>query len=400
MADLFLQTELKIDYTNVPNSFIDNEMCDANGDFVKIYLYLLRCSSSLPQDFSISLIADKFNLTENDVSRALRYWEKKNLLKLTVENGNIIGISIMQPSKSSVYKKDESKNTSYSYYKPTSFSPSAREIAVSDGKSAEAPVVIRPGTAAVMNAYNAASAMKQDLSADEEYIAQEDSRLKEILILAETYLKKQLTSDDVTTIYYFYDTLHFSTDLIEFLIEHCVANDKRNMKYIEKVALSWAEKGIKTVAEAKKEISTSPNKDYFTILKAFGIRDRYPVDNEIEFMDKWLHVYHFDMEIIMEACARTMKKGNQAAPFIYADKILANWYKNGVITTKDIIEQDAIHNKNLSVKSSGNSGKQSFASSKTSRIQPITKPAGNNSFNNFEQRSTDYDALEEQLSRL
>ena len=82
MANLMLQTEQKITYTNVPNSFIDNEMCEANGDFVKVYLYLLRCTLGLPEDFSIPFIADKFNLTENDVIRALRFWEKKELIHL------------------------------------------------------------------------------------------------------------------------------------------------------------------------------------------------------------------------------------------------------------------------------------------------------------------------------
>ena len=126
-------------------------------------------------------------------------------------------------------------------------------------------------------------------------------------------------------------------------------------------------------------------------MKAFGIRDRYPVDNEIEYMNKWLHTYHFDLEIVLEACARTMKKGNQAAPFTYADKIITNWYKNGVVSRQDIATLDALHNQSKAAASQ--------TPPSTSKVSNVNKVSGN-SFNNFNQRSTDYDALEEQLSRL
>ena len=45
MGNLFLQTRQKTDFTMLPNNFIDNEMSEANGDFVKVYIYLLRCSA-------------------------------------------------------------------------------------------------------------------------------------------------------------------------------------------------------------------------------------------------------------------------------------------------------------------------------------------------------------------
>ena len=69
----------------VSNHFIDTYMPEANGEFVKVYLYLLRClstSAAKAPEVSISSIADRFNHTEKDVKRALKYWEKLNLLQL------------------------------------------------------------------------------------------------------------------------------------------------------------------------------------------------------------------------------------------------------------------------------------------------------------------------------
>lgn len=418
MGELLLQTEQKTSYTNVPNSFIDTEMCEANGDFVKIYLYLLRCTLNLPEEFSVSFMADKFNLTENDVVRALRYWEKKELIHLSTNNSKIIGITILETDKASHFNNTEPQEQTYSYYRPASFNPVNREIASaadtrsktsghisqnhivgsttasSKHKTEEPAVVVRPSTAAAMNAYHAASTMKTPENVPTEHNEEENASLREIMILAEAYLKKPLTSDEAMTIYYFYDTLHFSIDLIEYLIEYCVSNDKRNMKYIEKVALAWAEKGIKTVAAAKEEIASSPNKDYYTILKGFGIRDRHPVENEIEYMNKWSNAYGFDVDIILEACARTMKKGNQSAPFVYADKILSNWYKSGVISLKDIQRLDIDYNNKRSNSSPANDA------SSAAKTSAIGKVSGKNSFNNFEQRTTDYNAIEEQLSNI
>ena len=70
--------------------------------------------------------------------------------------------------------------------------------------------------------------------------------LKELLFVAEQYLGKTLSTTDMKTITYFYDELGMSTDLIEYLIEYCVENGHKSMHYIQKVALSWADRKIRT----------------------------------------------------------------------------------------------------------------------------------------------------------
>ena len=42
MADITLRSSNPVSATSVSNTFIDEYMSDANGEFVKIYLYLLR----------------------------------------------------------------------------------------------------------------------------------------------------------------------------------------------------------------------------------------------------------------------------------------------------------------------------------------------------------------------
>ena len=69
--------------TVIPNTFFDEYLPRANGEFLKIYLYLLRWLSHPDHALSLSGIADIFFMTENDVTRALKYWEGEKILSLT-----------------------------------------------------------------------------------------------------------------------------------------------------------------------------------------------------------------------------------------------------------------------------------------------------------------------------
>ena len=104
---------------------------------------------------------------------------------------------------------------------------------------------------------------------------------------------------------FFYDDLHFSADLLEYLVEYCVSKGSTSIHYLKKVGLAWQESGIRDVASAKQETTTF-NKHYYTILKAFGIRNRAPVEKEAEMMDRWLNTYGFTIDLITEACQRTI----------------------------------------------------------------------------------------------
>ena len=66
-----------ITVTAVADEFIDQYMAAANGEYVKVYLYLLRHQS---EPVSVDAIADALNHTESDVRRALAYWEKAGVL--------------------------------------------------------------------------------------------------------------------------------------------------------------------------------------------------------------------------------------------------------------------------------------------------------------------------------
>ena len=98
MIPLNIKLEDSKGITLLSNTFIDQYMRDANDAQIKIYLYLLRMvSANLPTD--ISEIADKFNHTEKDVIRSLKYWDNLGLISLSYDdNNNIAGVTFKNAS--------------------------------------------------------------------------------------------------------------------------------------------------------------------------------------------------------------------------------------------------------------------------------------------------------------
>ena len=58
MKTLVLKNNFQMNMTMLPNSFVDHYMANANGEFVKVYLFLLRHVEDAASSLSISMIAD------------------------------------------------------------------------------------------------------------------------------------------------------------------------------------------------------------------------------------------------------------------------------------------------------------------------------------------------------
>lgn len=352
MNVLTLHNYFQSEITLVENTFIDQYMAKANGEYVKVYLLLLRHLNHSGSSLSISQMADRLENTEGDIIRALKYWEKSGLLTLDYnQEQQIIGID-------------------FGSGKTSSDSSLAHDI----------PAAVNPETSRITPV---PAATASSLPAAEKKSTLNRKELKQILFVAEQYLGKTLSRTDVDTITYFYDTLQFSADLIEYLIEYCVENGHKSMHYIQKVALAWSDEHITTVQQARSS-SALYNRNCYSVLNAFGIKGRGPAASELEYIRKWYDAESFDHEIILEACSRTVLAIHQPS-FEYADKILQNWKQNHVHTLKDIRSQDT-----------------AFEQAKAAAKKPAPKTSvkqtvSPSKFRNFEERSYDMDELTKEL---
>lgn len=82
-------------YTIISSVFIDRYLPGANGEFVKVYLTLVRLMEDQRQEVTVAALADRLEHTETDVVRALTYWERQGLLTLYQENDRITAIELL-----------------------------------------------------------------------------------------------------------------------------------------------------------------------------------------------------------------------------------------------------------------------------------------------------------------
>ena len=112
---------------------------------------------------------------------------------------------------------------------------------------------------------------------------------------------------------------------------------KKDFKYIEKVAVNWAEEGITTPKQAQK-FSTRYDRSVYSIMNSLG-RSTSPTAKELEFINRWTRDYGFSTDIILEACERSSLATDKHR-FEYAEGILNSWRQANVRHKADIQQMD------------------------------------------------------------
>lgn len=275
----------QIDYIPVSTDFIDKKMLNANGAYVKVYLYALSLAyKGISED--TSEIAKKLNLLESDVVNAFEYFEKEEILTI---------------------------NNNYIYFNGQAEKNGAEKRSV-----------------------------KKKAPENVSKLMMENKALADLCELSQGILGKTLNNNDLETIYWFYDELGFSPEVIIMLLEYCVSKDKRSMKYIEKVAISWHENGITTINQIENYIQSEKEKNsyFYSLRKLFGITDRNLSKTEEMYLKSWKNEYGMGEEMVALAYEYCILSTNKLS-FPYINSIIKDWHEKGI---KTIEEAEKDHN--------------------------------------------------------
>ena len=290
---VMLKFSCNIDYIPVSVDFIENYMPEANGAYVKVYLLALSLAV-YGYEMSASSIASQLNLLESDVINAFDYWNKKGALKYDKDSGNI------------------------------SFSAKEENINVSIPIKQAEPIQNTESSPIKKSIDQVSNAMTQN------------KELADLCLLAQEILGKTLTNSEIETLYYFYDELQLSPEVITILLEYCVSNGKKNMNYIEKVAISWNKNGIFTIDAADKFITAEKEKNGYAykIRKLFGIENRNLSKTEETYLKMWHDKFLMDedmVELAYEYCIMQTTK----LSFPYINSILKRWHELNIHNVAD-----------------------------------------------------------------
>ena len=204
MASLKLDRTAISEYSVIPNAFIDPFMRDADGDDVKVYLYLVYASSA-SVSITIPSIAEGCGISEKKVQSALSHWEKESLLTLFYEDGELVTVKFASVSSAI----------------------SARE--------------------------------KHQITRDRmRQIMDDNKEAGQLVFIASEYFGRPLTAPESRTLLFFYDNLAFPFSLCEYLLEYSKEHGAKDMRYVEATGLGWHAEGIRNLSQAKAKHPAKP----------------------------------------------------------------------------------------------------------------------------------------------
>jgi DnaD/phage-associated family protein len=293
-----------LEFTPVSNVFIEKYMPKARGEFVKIYLLMLKHNISGELGVSSSILASSLNLLESDIMNALTYWNDQGVIKFT--------------------KIDKMGNFNVEFF-----------------NLIDEP--IKP---------------KKQVDLLE---ALDSTNTKDMLKDIEMLLARPLSPNEMSIYLNWQKELGFSSELILILMEYCISKGKSDPRYIEKVALSWHDQKITNVEQAQNLIKKAEDKwlNIRKILTYLGINNTDIMKPQQDLIEKWLLIYKFPNEIILRACDICFERLNRA-DFKYIDGILTNWNKNNIRTIEDIALKDTKNTKTNSYQKNYNAEKNSL----------------------------------------
>ena len=365
MSDISVTTEYSTGFTLVPDAFIDNILPSSNGEYIKVYLYMLkalRCGGSV----DTSEIADALEKEEADIVRALKYWEKKGVFELQVENKTVSHICIKKLEGGDDFDpvcKDG--GASSTHLRSCNLPDSAH-----DKKVGVIPEISQDLKKTAFKSSHTLPGRQDSTELPEDVIL--------LITAAEGYFNRTLTLNDKNIILYMYDDLGLSFELIDYLFCRAVETEKTQLRYIEKVAISLHEKEIRTVNEAI-QLFQNNSDIVHVVMHAFGLQSRQPTTAEQKYIVKWSDTFGFDKALIEEACSRSALNTN-SGNFQYADKILTSWHESGVGSMADVEKLDKAH--------------KEAASNKSVRKKAEAK---HSNFHDFDQRGGNLEELEKKL---
>ena len=197
--------------------------------------------------------------------------------------------------------------------------------------------------------------------------ADKDKDLSLLYEETEKIMNKPLSTNDQQTLFWIYNDLGMSTCMIILILNYAKSKDKCKMRYIEKIAFEWSEKGITTFDDAEKYLAEMERADTYEgrIKKLFGL-DRNFISTEKNVLKEWCNNLKPTKDELVRAYEICIERtGKFSAKYINA--ILVNW--------KD----------------------EKKSKTKTNNNVPTPKPT---KFNNFESKQNiDYKKLEMEALR-
>lgn len=288
----------------VPCSVVDKNLKLAGSVQLKVLLWVLRHAGEAfeAEDISASLGIDRA-----DVRDAMLYWQETGVIA-----GND-GALTPPPVPDAPQEK------------PESFVPKEQsEPAAPEEPEPKHRFLTRPQ------------------KPDNEFVAKRMSESTEIKCLmqsAQEILGRLISNGESATLLMIHDDFGLPSDVIIMLLQYAASIGRGNMRYIEKVAMNWADEEILSHEKAEEKLRqlSENQKAWHTVEQSVGMPHRAPSQTEEACARTWVVEWSFTPEMIREAYDRSVDSiGKFKAS--YMNKILERWHKSGITTPEEAMQ--------------------------------------------------------------
>lgn len=265
--------------TTIPDIFFTEYLPQANGDFIKVYLYILFLSK-YDKDIKVNDLSKKLGLSLKVIQDAMKYWEEQNVI--TKKNTGYVFNSLQEIELHHLYK------------------PKAALSAEQIQKSVES-----------------------------------QKRAKTIEYINNKFFSGLMPTTWYPDIELWFKKYDFDDEVMMALFQYCFDKSALHRNYIQTVADAWAKNSIKTYNDLDLyyEKHEKINKIANMISKKLGLA-RQLSQYEYAYIEKWIIDFEFSFDIIEIALKRTTSKVNPS--FDYIDKLLTDWNDRGFKTVEQV----------------------------------------------------------------
>ena len=265
--------------TTIPDIFFTQYLPEANGDFIKVYLYILFLSK-YDKDIKINDLCKKLGLSLKVIQDAMKYWEEQGVI--TKKNTGFVFNNLQELELHHLYK------------------PKAALSAEQIQKSAES-----------------------------------QKRAKTIEYINNKFFSGLMPTTWYPDIELWFKKYNFDDEVMIALFEYCFDKSALHRNYMQVVADSWFKNKIKTFNDLDLyyEKQEKLNKMANMISKKLGL-SRQLTQYEYAYIEKWFIDFGYSFDIIEIALKRTTSKVNPS--FDYIDKLITDWHDRGFKTAEQV----------------------------------------------------------------
>lgn len=317
----------------VPSIIAENELKNCDGVKLKVLLCVLNSKGN---DISYEEISKYTGVNVTDIPEALDFWIDRKILAKSGEE--ILPAMPKKPNKS----KAKVKNIQDENLRDDE---EINDIVLDIINENENNKQVLKENKNEIEKLNKVTPIPRPQRPDYVFTTQRlavDEELKMLVSEAEFSLGKPVSNADVSILLMLKDSCGLPLEVLLMLISYCVSIDRANMRYIEKVGISWSDQGILSVEAADNYIRNAKrsNSNYKTVASVFGLVNvGSPTKKQTEYCNCWIDEWKFSTEMLREAYERAVNSTGKCE-FRYINGILKRWYSNKITNIEQLIEFD------------------------------------------------------------